>query len=327
MYIVTGGAGFIGSFTLKKLNERGIEDIIVVDSLKSSEKWKNLRGKKFKDYLDKGELFSAIEARKLDKTTHIIHLGASSSTTVMDCDYLMENNVHYSQRLGEFAKRVGARMVYASSAATYGAGELGYEDIYEPLVELKPLNPYGYSKHLVDLWFQRHIPNTFAGLKFFNVYGPNEYHKGGQKSVVNHAYHQILNSGEVKLFKSYRDDYGHGEQKRDFVYVDDCVDVMLWLLERPQVNGLFNVGTGQARSWNDLANAIFAALDKPSNIKYIEMPDNLINQYQYFTQANVARLRSAGYDKPFTSLEDGVRDYVIKYLEAGTKNGYDASFA
>ncbi|RME90755.1 MAG: ADP-glyceromanno-heptose 6-epimerase, partial [Candidatus Hydrogenedentota bacterium] len=250
----------------------------------------------------------------------IFHLGACSSTTETDFDYLWNNNVEFSMRLAEYAMENKIRYIYASSAATYGAMEQGFSDDENQLTNLKPINRYGYSKHKFDLMLLKKgwLKET-VGLKFFNVYGPNEYHKGDMRSMIHKAFGQIRETGKIKLFKSYRKEFADGEQKRDFIYVKDCAEVMLWLLENSQVHGIFNLGTGQARSWNDLAKAVFTSMNRPVQIEYIEMPKNIRNAYQYFTQANMDKLRNAGYTQAFTSLEEGVQDYVKNYLE---KDGY-----
>ncbi|MDQ7032099.1 MAG: ADP-glyceromanno-heptose 6-epimerase [Desulfonauticus sp.] len=315
MYIVTGGAGFIGSAFVWHLNQQGIDDILVVDNLGLSSKWKNLVSLKYKDYVHKSVFLALLAKNKLAKVKAIIHMGACSSTTEQDADYLMENNFHYSQKLAQYALNHDVRFIYASSAATYGDGSLGFDDNENELERLRPLNMYGYSKHLFDLWLKRENKlSQVVGLKFFNVFGPNEYHKDDMKSVVCKAYFQIKQTGRLKLFKSYHPDYAHGEQKRDFVYIKDCLKVMSWFLENPEVNGIFNVGTGQARSWNDLARAVFTAMGKPVNIEYIEMPETLKNKYQYFTQAKMQKLFNAGYPHKFLSLEEAVKDYVQNYL-------------
>jgi len=315
MYIVTGGAGFIGSAFVWKLNKLGLDNILIVDNLSTTEKWKNLVSLRFQDYIHKNLFLSLLEQEKFGSIKAIIHMGACSSTTEKNADYLMENNVFYSKALAKFCLARSIRFIYASSASTYGDGSLGFADKEEDLEKLRPLNMYGYSKHLFDLWLKReHLLNQVAGLKFFNVFGPNEYHKGDMKSVVCKAYAQIKETGKLKLFKSYHPDYGHGEQKRDFVYVKDCVEIMAWLLEHPEVNGIFNVGTGKARSWNELARAVFTALNLPVNIEYIEMPETLKGKYQYFTQAEMTKLKQAGWQEEFTSLEEAVADYVQNYL-------------
>lgn len=319
MRIVTGGAGFLGSALLWRLNQAGYDDILVVDNLGHSEKWKNCVNRRFVDYLHKDAFLTAIsgETHPFGTVTDVVHLGACSSTTETDAEYLMRNNFAYSRAVARFALAQGARLVVASSAATYGDGAVGFDDDPESLEKLKPLNMYGYSKHLFDLWARREgVLDKLASLKFFNVFGPNEYHKGEMRSVVCKAFRQIRETGRLKLFKSYRAEYPDGGQRRDFLYVKDAVEVMAWLLEHPEVGGLFNVGTGLARTWNDLAAAVFAAMDREPAVDYVDMPEVLRGKYQYFTEARVERLRAAGYDRPFASLEDAVADYVRHYLAA-----------
>ncbi len=316
--IVTGGAGLIGSAFVWKLNREGIEEILVVDRLRDTEKWKNLAGLSYADYLHKDDfLRKLLEGSLTFVPDAIVHMGACSSTTERDADYLMENNTRFTRILAEWAVARGVRFLYASSAATYGDGEDGFSDATD-ITLLKPLNMYGYSKHLFDLHARRNgLLDHIVGLKFFNVLGPNEYHKGDMVSVVFKAFHQVMSDGRVRLFQSHREDCGHGEQRRDFVYVKDCVEVMWWLLGHEEVNGLFNLGTGVARSWNDLARAVFHALRLPAKIDYIPMPESLRPKYQYFTQASVDRLRATGCPLAFRSLEDAVNDYVTNYLEPG----------
>jgi len=318
MYIVTGGAGFIGSGVVYQLNRLGVDDILVVDHLDSGEKWKNLRGLRFSDYLDRTRFLEIAQSgRDPFAAKALIHLGACSATTEFNAAFLMENNYRYSQTLCRFCLERGIRFIHASSAATYGDGALGFSDDPGGLEALRPFNPYGYSKHLFDLWAKREgLLSRFAALKFFNVFGPNEYHKGDMKSVVCKAYEQIKAGGSVRLFQSYRDGCPDGGQSRDFVYLKDCLEVIGWLVEHPGVNGVFNLGTGQARSFNDLACAVFAAMDVAYNVEYIEMPEAIRDKYQYFTEARVDRLRSAGYTAAFASLEDAVGDYVKNYLAA-----------
>ena len=318
MYIVTGGAGFIGSCFLSKLNSAGIDDILVVDNLGTSEKWKNLRGKRFTDYVHKKDFLEQIEKGSFfKKIDAIVHLGACSSTTELNAEYMMQNNFHYSKVLAAYALKNNIRFVYASSAATYGDGELGFSDADEGMEKLRPLNVYGYSKQLFDLWaLKTGASKKIAGYKFFNVYGPNEYHKGDMMSVICKAHEQISATGKLKLFKSYRSDYADGEQKRDFIYVKDCSEVLYETLKVPSICGIFNLGTGHARSWNDLARATFAAMGTETKIDYIEMPEVLRGRYQYFTEAKMEKLRSAAMKKQFTPLEDGVKDYVQGYLSA-----------
>lgn len=316
MIVVTGGAGFIGSAVVWKLNKLGVDKIIIVDELGKDEKWKNLNGLKFSDFYHKDDFIGVVLQRKIPfKITSIIHLGACSATTEKDADYLMDNNVHYSQELAKFSLENGARFVYASSAATYGDGSNGYNDDESNLHILRPMNMYGYSKHLFDLWIKRNgLMNKVAGLKYFNVYGPNEYHKGDMRSVVHKAFEQIRDNGKVKLFKSYLKDYKDGEQKRDFIYVKDAVDMTLYFREHPDKNGIFNVGTGKAQTWIELVTALFNALNKPVKIDFVDMPEDIRGKYQYFTEANLAKLKQAGYDKSISNVEDGVNDYVKNYL-------------
>lgn len=316
MHIVTGGAGFIGSAIVAQLNQDGADDILIVDDVGESEKWLNLRGLSFGEYLHKDTFIAMLEENSLGFTPKsIIHMGACSTTTEEDFDYLWNNNVRFSMALARYAHSNSVRFIYASSAATYGAGEEGYSDDLNLLNRLRPLNRYGYSKQLFDRWAVRTgIVRESVGLKFFNVYGPNEYHKGEQRSVVHRAFEQVQELGTIKLFKSYRPEYADGEQQRDFVYVKDCTRAVAWLLEHPEVAGIFNFGSGQARTWNDLAHAVFSALDREPQIEYIPMPDQLINQYQYFTEADMDRWRKICPDLELTSLEAGVSDYVKNYL-------------
>jgi len=317
MIVVTGGAGFIGSAMISKLNEKGREDILVVDDLGSTDKWKNLVGKRFADYMHKDTFLKAIDGGTFPRGDFdaIIHLGACSATTERNVDYLMQNNYYYSKRLADYATWSDIRFIYASSAATYGDGERGFSDDDAVTPLLRPLNPYGYSKQVFDLWaMQNGLMDAVAGVKFFNVFGPNEYHKGEMKSLVVKAYHQIMETGSVKLFRSHRDDYKDGEQVRDFIYVKDVTEALWWLLEHKDVNGIYNLGTGVSRSWNDLANAIFSALGKPASIEYIDMPETIRNAYQYYTEATVAKLKGRGFPAAFMTLEDSVRDYVTNYL-------------
>jgi ADP-L-glycero-D-manno-heptose 6-epimerase len=318
MHIVTGGAGFIGSAFVWKLNRMGIEDVLIVDDLGEGEKWKNLVNLKYTDYLHKDLFLDMVLDDVLPGVVEsVTHMGACSSTTERDAGYLMENNYRYSVTLAQWCLDNGARMINASSAATYGDGSKGFDDDEDRLEELRPLNMYGYTKQLFDLWAARTgALGRLASLKFFNVFGPNEYHKCEMMSVVCKAHSQIRETGELKLFKSYRPEYPDGGQMRDFVYVKDCLEVMWWLLNNPEVNGIFNLGTGKARTWNDLARAVFSAMGLPQNIEYIDMPEELQGKYQYFTEANMEKLSAAGCPVEFTSLEDGVADYVKNYLAA-----------
>ena len=315
MYIVTGGAGFIGSVMVWKLNQEGIDDIIVVDKLRNEDKWKNLRKKSFNDYIDKEEFLDKLENNLFDNIEGIIHIGACSSTTETNADYMMKNNYEYTKRVALWSISNNVRFLYASSAATYGNGEFGYSDDDENTIKLKPMNIYGFSKHFFDLWVLKNkLQNKIAGFKYFNVYGPNEYHKKDMMSVICKAYSQIKTTGRLKLFKSYKPGIADGEQKRDFVYVKDIVDIMYFFLVNKDKNGIFNAGTGKARSFNALAEASFYAMNKKTNIKYIPMPEEIRDRYQYFTEAKLDKLRAAGYNKEFTSLENGVKDYVRNYL-------------
>jgi len=324
MIVVTGGAGFIGSVAVWRLNQLGYDKIIVVDELRSQEKWKNLNGLKFADIYHKKEFYNLIIEERLPfNIDAIVHLGACSATTEKDADYLVQNNYRYSLELVKYCLPRRARFIYASSAATYGDGKFGYDDNEAELEKLRPLNMYGYSKHMFDIWLKsNNVLDKVAGIKYFNVYGPNEYHKGNMRSVVHKAFEQIRDTGKVTLFKSYRDDYKDGEQKRDFIYVKDAVDMTLYFLDNRDKNGLFNVGTGNARTWNDLVSAIFNALNQPVNIEYIEMPYELQGKYQYFTEAKLDKIRSFGYDKPISSIEEGVEDYIKNYLLKDQFIGY-----
>ena len=313
--VVTGAAGFIGRNMVAELNARGVDDLLLVDNLGSDEKWRNLVGLRYDDILDAQQFLARVEAESLPGIDAIIHLGACSATTEHDAGFLLRNNSQYTRTLCEWSLRHGARFIYASSAATYGDGSKGYDDDLSTLDQLAPLNMYGYSKHMFDLWAQKHgLLDRIVGMKYFNVYGPFEDHKEDMRSVVQKSYQQIKSTGMVKLFKSYRPEYADGEQLRDFIFVKDAVAMTLYFLENRGVSGLFNCGTGRARSWKALATAVFAAMDIPPVIEFIEMPESLKGKYQYFTQAEMARMRAAGYSAPFTSLEDGVREYVTDYL-------------
>jgi len=314
--VVTGGAGFIGSALIWKLNREGVNNILVVDALGTGDKWKNLVGLRFQDAMHKDAFLQSIREDTLSfHPDAIVHLGACSATTERDADYLLENNYRYTRTLAEWCVQHGTRFVYASSAATYGDGSDGFSDSDLVTPKLSPLNMYGYSKHLFDLhaldsgYFDR-----IAGLKFFNVFGPNEYHKDGMISMVLRSFQQIQETGAVRLFRSDKPEYPDGGQKRDFVYVKDCVDVLWWLINTPSASGLFNLGTGQARTWVDLACAVFQAMGKPSSIQFIDIPELLKNKYQYFTQADMGKLRLAGYSAEFLTLEEAVHDYVTNYL-------------
>ena len=318
--LVTGGAGFIGSALVWELNRRGCERIVIADFLESSEKWRNLSPLAFEDYLEADDLLPRLGSASLGRFDVVLHMGACSSTTERDAAYLARNNYQFTKDLAACALVSNARFVYASSAATYGDGTAGMRDdaSLPYLHTLRPLNMYGYSKQMFDLYAARRgIINKIAGLKFFNIFGPNENHKGDMRSLVTKAYDQVMETGEIELFRSYRPDYADGEQKRDFLYVKDAVAMTLHVAANDSANGLFNVGSGEANSWLDLANAVFAALGKPSNIRFIDMPDELRSKYQYFTQADIGRMRSSGYSASVTPLGDAVADYVKDYLMPG----------
>ncbi|WP_210413070.1 ADP-glyceromanno-heptose 6-epimerase [Leptospira semungkisensis] len=308
--IVTGGAGLIGSNIVRLLNEKGISEILVVDHLGTSSKWKNLRNLEYSDYLEKEEFLEKVQKGKIVKDyTHIFHLGACSSTTETDASYLIRNNFEYTKILAEESLRKKVKFLYASSAATYGDGKFGYDD-QSDIHPLKPLNMYGYSKHLFDLYAQRKgFLDKITGVKYFNIFGFGEAHKEDMRSVVLKGYEQILSEGKLKLFKSYRPDYKDGEQKRDFLYVKDAAKISLHLLKKNKF-GLYNVGRGVAETWNDLAGALFSALGKPENIEYMEMPETLKAKYQYYTKAETARLLETGYQEGFTDLKTAIADYV-----------------
>ena len=315
MIVVTGGAGFIGSALVWELNNRGIDDVLIVDQLGISEKWKNLVGLKFKDYLEKATFRDLVATGNLDsEISLILHMGACSSTTELNASYLADNNYQFSKEIITFAVSNGIRMIYASSAATYGDGSLGYDD-FESIVHLSPMNMYGFSKQMVDCWVSKNnLLDQIVSLKFSNVFGPNEYHKGDMRSVPNKAFHQIHENGTIGLFKSYKTDYRDGEQKRDFIYVKDVVSMVLFFLEHQDIHGIFNIGSGNARTWNELAIAVFDSLGMDPKIEYIEMPQQIRNKYQYYTELPMSKLQMAGYNSPILSLEEGIKDYVQNYL-------------
>ncbi len=317
MFVVTGGAGFIGSALIAALNKRKINDILVVDQLGCDYRWKNLRGLSFTDYIDKDDFLEAITANKLSgKFEAVFHLGACSDTTEKNASYLMRNNYQYTKLLAQWAVEANIRFIYASSAATYGDGSAGFSDNMDKLSSLRPLNMYGYSKHLFDLWAQKAgLFKKIVGLKYFNVFGPNEYHKADMRSFPLKAYEQINATGKVQLFKSYKPQFADGGQQRDFIYVRDAVDMTLFFLDNPQFNGLFNIGTAEPRTWNDLVTAVFAVMGKKPDIEYVEMPQSIRNQYQYYTCADMTKLRNAGYKKQTTSLEEAITDYIRNYLQ------------
>ncbi|MDR1857793.1 MAG: ADP-glyceromanno-heptose 6-epimerase [Desulfovibrio sp.] len=316
MIVVTGGAGFIGSALICRLNDDMRKDIIVVDNLGQGDKWRNLAPLRYREYIHKDAFHQFLRRGRMPwPVSCVIHLGACSSTTEANADYLMHNNFRYSQRLCRFCLQNDITFVYASSAATYGDGSMGFAARIDQLRELIPLNMYAYSKHLFDCWVvSEGLQERVAGIKFFNVYGPNEYHKGHMRSVVAKAHAQVKNEGRITLFKSTVPDLADGDQKRDFVYVKDCVEFILWAA-RGGFKGIANMGTGTARSFNDLAKAVFAALGRECRIEYVDMPETLRGAYQNFTQAEVPWIKDVDYPNPIRSLEDGVKDYVTEYLE------------
>ena len=327
--VVTGAAGLIGSALVRQLNLEGVDDIVAVDRLGTSEKWRHLVPLRFADYLDAGEFYAALAARPdaFGEVATVFHLGACSSTTERDASYLIQNNVRRSQELARWAFARGARFVYASSAATYGARESDLREDLDPHA-LRPLNMYGYSKHLFDEWLRREgLLARAVGLKYFNVYGPNEDHKGTMRSVVAKAYEQIRACGTIELFRSYRAGVADGEQSRDFLYVKDAAAITAFLARAPGAGGLFNVGAGTDRTWNDLAAAVFAALGAPARIAYVDMPAELRGKYQYRTVADVGKLRAAGWTQPATRLENAVDDYVRNYLVSGASLGDETGTA
>jgi ADP-L-glycero-D-manno-heptose 6-epimerase len=327
LIIVTGGAGFIGSNIVKALNEAGEENILIVDRLGKADKWKNLLDLKFLDYEHKDDFLIKLERGMFDHGIWaVFHLGACSSTTEKDADYLMENNYWFSRRLASrYFGKTGLRFIYASSAATYGDGGQGYSDAHESVESLRPLNMYGYSKQIFDLWaLKTGFLENAVGLKYFNVFGPNEYHKEDMRSVAIRAYFQAKKTGKVRLFKSYRPEYGDGEQCRDFIYVKDAVKITLHFLEKPEINGIFNAGTGSPRTFKDLATGVFSALGMEPHIEYIDMPEGLEKKYQYYTCAESEKLRGVGFEHNFFSLEDAVKDYVTNYLEKDERGETEA---
>ncbi len=323
MIIVTGGAGFIGSALVWRLNQLGRNDIIIVDHFAEDMKYKNLIPLKFLDLFNKDEFGMMVNEGFLEKNKFdvLYHLGACSSTTQLDTGYLLRNNYEYTKFLCEKAVKNNIRFIYASSAATYGDGSNGYDDNEDALETLRPLNGYGYSKQLFDVWAQKNgYLKEIAGLKYFNVYGPNEYHKGDMRSIVNKAFYQIKETGKARLFKSYSDKYKDGDQKRDFVYVKDAVDMTIFFADNPVLCGIYNVGTGKANTFNSFVKPIFKVLGVKENIEYFEMPEVLQGKYQDYTQANMSKLLNSGYKKDFTKISDAVTDYISNYLN--TDNPY-----
>ena len=313
--IVTGAAGFIGSCMVGYLNRKGYHNIIIVDDFTDGEKRFNYEGKKICARVEREALFNWLDHYQI-RIDFVFHLGARTDTTEFDYAIHEKLNVEYSKKVWNYCVKKNIPLVYASSAATYGNGEYGYKDDHDILDQLKPLNPYGVSKNEFDKWAlkQKEEPPFWAGLKFFNVYGPNEYHKGRMASVIFHAFNQIQSTGKVRLFKSHHPDYRDGEQLRDFVYVKDVVDICYWLMQEMPKPGLYNLGTGKARTFKDLVTAIYTALGKEPVIEYIDTPEDIRDKYQYFTEADMTKLRKAGYNDEFYSLEEGVDTYVTNFL-------------
>ena len=321
MIILTGGAGFIGSCLLWKLNKEGLSNIIVIDEPITPEKKLNLEGKKFADFIGRDKFLRLVSSDHLDKKIDaIFHLGACSSTTLTDWEYFVKNNLEYSKKLARYSINKNIRFIYASSGATYGDGSQGFSDEDESTHKLRPLNLYGMSKHLFDLWvIENGLIDKIVGLKYFNIFGPNEYHKEDMRSVIAKSFDEIVKNRKIGLFKSHKTEYKDGEQKRDFMYVKDAVEATYFFFENRDKGGIYNIGTGKARTWNDLAKAIFNALDMKPNIEYFDMPEHLRDKYQYFTEADMSKLRRTGYNKDFFTLEDGVKEYITflkekKYL-------------
>lgn len=314
--IVTGGAGFIGSCVVRTLNDMGITNIVIVDNITSTEKWKNLRNKIYTEYVPRNYFIERLLKDDFGMVSGVIHMGACSSTTEKDFDYLWMNNVEFSKTIWRFCSEKKIPMIYASSAATYGNGEMGFEDICD-INMLRPLNGYGYSKQAFDQWSMKQNirPVQYVGLKFFNVYGPNEYFKGSMASMAYHGYNQLREKGVIKLFKSENPKYEDGGQLRDFVYVKDVCKVIQYFMEHSEYSGIYNIGTGRAQSFYELVSSVFNAMDLETKIEYIEMPENLKKKYQYYTQADVRKLREIGYKEEFVSVSEGVKDYVLNYLD------------
>mgnify|MGYP001246585358 FL=1 len=315
MVVVTGGVGFIGSAIIQALNARGATDLIVVDETDHPEKKKNLTSLKYSELKQKDAFLNSVLNRSVPKVEAIIHMGACSSTTETDEAFLIRNNYNYTRHLAEYALERGIRFIYASSAATYGNGENGYSDDESKLETLEPLNLYGESKQRFDRWAKEQgVLDRMVGLKYFNVFGPNEYHKEDMQSMVRKGFMQAQDTGKIQLFKSYQTEYADGGQERDFLYVKDAVEMTLFFLDHPDLNGIFNVGAGVARNWIDLATAVFKAMGKEPQIEFIDMPDSIRAQYQYHTCAGIEKIRSAGYTRSITSLEDAITDYIQNYL-------------
>lgn len=319
MIVITGAAGFIASNYITRLNLEGFKDLILVDDFTRKDKELNYLGKTYKHLINRDNFDHWLKSNQRF-VQYVFHLGARTDTAEFDNKILNKLNLSYSKRVWEICAEFGIPLLYASSAATYGGGEQGYKDSHDIIPMLKPLNPYGISKNEFDKWVlvQKNKPSFWAGLKFFNVYGPNEYHKGRMASVIFHAYHQIKETGQVNLFRSHHPDFKDGEQLRDFIYVKDVVSVLMYMMEKQPESGLYNLGTGKARSFVDLAKATFAAAGILPQINFVDTPEDIRNKYQYFTEANMSKLISSGYDKDFYTLENGVQDYVVKYLSSKT---------
>jgi len=315
MIILTGGAGFIGTNTLIRLNNKKIDDILVVDDIKDTSKWKNLIGNQFREYISKNDLWKWLRKNKQVPIDGIIHLGACSDTTETNFEYLINNNVNYSKKLWKISAELDIPFIYASSAATYGDGSEGFSDEHKTITKLKPINAYGFSKHIFDLWAlkQNNKPSRWAGLKYFNVFGSYESHKGRMASVAYHAIPQAVNNKKIRLFKSHNIDFKNGEQKRDFIFVKDAVDITLYFFNEKTPSGIYNIGSGNSRTFNDLAAAIFSALSIKENIEYFDMPEDLKPNYQYYTQADLTKLLSTGYNKNFTTIEKSMELLINKY--------------
>lgn len=316
--VVTGAAGFIGSVLAGKLNQSGLKNLVLVDDFSNPLKNSNLDGKQYSEKIDRND-FQAWMNKNAGQVEFVFHIGARTDTAEFDVAVFDKLNLGYSKMVWELSTKHRIPLIYASSAATYGMGELGYDDRHDIVPDLRPLNPYGESKNDFDKWAlqQTAAPPFWAGFKFFNVYGPNEYHKSRMASVIFHAYHQILKSGKMKLFRSHHPDFEDGKQLRDFVYVKDVVEMLTWFRQNQPANGLYNLGTGTARTFLDLVLAVFKALDKQPVIEFIDTPEDIRDKYQYFTEANMLKARNAGYHKPFSTLEEGVTDYVRNYLSVG----------
>lgn len=322
MIVVTGGAGFIGSAIAQELNMRGRMDLLIVDDINHPEKEKNITSIKYQELRGINSFLGKIIERDINSIEAIIHMGACSSTTETDEKFLIKNNYHYTRHLATYALEKGIRFIYASSAATYGSGEMGYSDDESKLNKLKPLNFYGESKHKFDIWAESQgILDRVVGLKYFNIFGPNEYHKENMQSMVRKGFIQAKEKNKICLFKSYKKEYKDGGQERDFLYINDAVNMTLFFLDNPNIGGIFNIGAGQSRNWNDLAINIFKAMGREPQIEYISMPETILHQYQYHTCADIQKVREAGYTRSIMSLEDGITDYVKNYLVSNKRLG------